>query len=361
MEALVGCYANHPETRTGARRAGGKREARSSSRDAVSSQSLHAASETAPLPSDAGARVGSRQCARPGIGGDGRHLSLSARVRRRARAEGSRDEACCGAARRRACEQARGGPGDRLRPPAVRRQERTLSLGHDHARARRSRDAVDLSPLVPPRLAGPDPLPRSYAVYGPDQRRLREVWPAGLAADGQGSDGARHQLPDHGQLPRLRPARGQAGRSLDGRRPSLLQRERRLLQLLLREDRPPARIPEARRKGRARLRTLPAHGLRSLSGRETAAVREGVQEPDSRQLQHRLAAQGAAHDHRQRRRGAGRRQQRVLRDRQVLRRVRLRPAQGSRLPDEDPGARGICRAVDGVLERLARGRRVHAP
>ncbi len=58
-----------------------------------------------------------------------------------------------------------------------------------------------------------------------------------------------------------------------------------------------AGLSAADRPSDARLRPLPAHRLRSLPGGAPAAVREGVQEPDSGELRADRAAQGREHDH----------------------------------------------------------------
>src|SRR2546429_83846 len=73
------------------------------------------------------------------------------------------------------------------------------------------------------------------------------------------------QLPDHGQLPRVQAAREQAARRVRHGRPPLHQHGQRSGRL--REDRPPSRLPEARRAEGTRLRPLPAHGLRPLPPR----------------------------------------------------------------------------------------------
>ena len=90
------------------------------------------------------------------------------------------------AARRRAPGPAGGRARDRLRPPQGR-TGRTRALGHAHARPRRPGHRLDLAPLVPARHARRDPLPWPDAVLRQDQRRLRELRAAGLAADGQGA------------------------------------------------------------------------------------------------------------------------------------------------------------------------------
>ena len=109
------------------------------------------------------------------------------------------------------------------------------------------------------------------------QRRLLGVRHEGHARDGPQADRAADQLPDHGQLPRLPPARRRGRRHLDRRRPALLQRPRRRLRL--RDDQPLPGLPEARRLPGARLRPLPAHRLRPLPPRPSAALRAGVQGP----------------------------------------------------------------------------------
>ena len=90
--------------------------------------------------------------------------------------------------------------------------------------------------------------PRADAVLRQDQRRLRQLRPAGLAPDGQGAHRRPDQLPHHGQLPRLPSDRGSPRWRVDRRRPALLQRSRRPWRL--RDDQPAARLPAARRDAR---------------------------------------------------------------------------------------------------------------
>ena len=66
---------------------------------------------------------------------------------------------------------------------------------------------------------------------------------------------------------------------IDVDRRYLQQQRRPVADLRLRQDQPPARLPEADRRERARLRALPAHRLGLLPGRPPAAVREGDEVP----------------------------------------------------------------------------------
>ena len=85
-------------------------------------------------------------------------------------------------------------------------------------------DTKSVSLLSFPRdLYRPDPLPRPVAVRRPHQQRLRDVRHQGHARDGPEADRPPDQLPDHGQLPRLPPARQRRRRGVDGRRPAVLQ------------------------------------------------------------------------------------------------------------------------------------------
>ncbi len=141
----------------------------------------------------------------------------------------------------------------------------------------------DLAALVPARPARRALLPGQGRQPGragqrEDQLRLRDLRLAGLARDGEAADRAADQLPDHGRLPRLQGGRRQRPRRLDGRRPPLLQQERRH-----RGSTNYANInlqPGYQRlngEPGARLRPLPAHRLRLLPARAPAGVREGVQ------------------------------------------------------------------------------------
>ena len=118
-----------------------------------------------------------------------------------------------------------------------------------------------------------------------------------------------------------------ARRRLDRRRPPLLQQQRRpLADVRLREDQPPARLPAAHRRQRARLRPLPAHRLRPLPRRPPAAVREGDEVPARPQLlgpEDPEDRRGADQEHRGRSR---RRQERLRQDDPQLRLLRLAPA-----------------------------------
>ena len=120
-----------------------------------------------------------------------------------------------------------------------------------------------------------------------------------------------------------RPARWR----MDRRRPALLQRPQRPVRV--RQDRPQARVPEPDRAPGARLRALPAHGLRPLPRRPPAAVREGDQGADPGQLRPDGAAEDRSCDHEQRRGGAGRRQRRLREDGPLLRLLRVRPCRAA--------------------------------
>ena len=67
-------------------------------------------------------------------------------------------------------------------------------------------------------------------------------------------------------------------------------------------------LPAAHGTAGARLRALPAHRLRPVPRRASAAVREGVQGPDAGELRAARAPEGRQRDHEQRRGRAGRRQ-----------------------------------------------------
>ena len=247
----------------------------------------------------------------------------------------------------------------RLRPPQDGRRGRAVALGHADARARGSRHRVDLADVVPARPPGRDPLPRPAAVHRQDRARVHGVRAAGLAEHGQEPHGAPDQLPDHRQLPGLPPDRRPARRRLDGRRPPLLQRPQRPLRL--RDDQPLARLPAAHGTEGARLRPLPPYRLRPLPRRAPAAVREGVQEPDPGELRPDRAAEDRQRDHEQRRGRPGRRRRRRRPHGALVRALRVRAAEGPRLPDEDRGDRGLRRAHDRARERHARGPDLHAP
>ena len=142
--------------------------------------------------------------------------------------------------------------------------------GHEH----------DLDALVPARPDRQRSLPGRPHVPGADQRGLLLLRARGDARDRALAHRPADPLPDHGQLPGLPGDRRQARRSLDGRRPPLLQPERRRL----RDDQPLARLPEARRLAGARLRSLPAHRLRPLPPRASAALRQRRQAGGQRAL-----------------------------------------------------------------------------
>ena len=88
------------------------------------------------------------------------------------------------AARRRAAARpARHGSRDRLRQARRRGQGDAVALRHDHARARRSGDEVDLDDVVPARPLRRDPLPGQAGLRRADQQRLRDVRHEGHARD----------------------------------------------------------------------------------------------------------------------------------------------------------------------------------
>ena len=120
-------------------------------------------------------------------------------------------------------------------------------------------------------------IPRDLKVkipgrgHGQDQRRLRDRRAAQdrrddqAAVPGRDGRGLPDQQRDQRQLRRL-PARGQLRRRrLRRRRPPLLQRQHHgRARRGLRDDRRPARLPEAQGPGRARLRPLPPRRQRLL-------------------------------------------------------------------------------------------------
>ena len=123
----------------------------------------------------------------------------------------------------------------------------------------------------------------------------------------------------------------------------------------LREDQPAARLPAADRRQRARLRALPAHRLRPLPRRPSAAVREGDEVPARAQLlasvkvpkivgtltkNIEVAAGGGGGVSRQ--------------DDPQLRPLRLSPAVGPLLPDADPGADRLLRPEHRLVEHHRR-------
>ena len=105
--------------------------------------------------------------------------------------------------------------------------------------------------------------------------RSRAAVPRGTLNTDREAHRRRRQLPHHGRLPRLQAAREQAARRLHGRRPPLHQHAGRPERL--RDHRPRARLPEARRAAGARLRPLPPHRLRPLPQRAPAAVHRGAE------------------------------------------------------------------------------------
>ena len=123
------------------------------------------------------------------------------------------------------------------------------------------------------------------------------------------ADRAPDQLPDHGQLPRLHPGRGQARRDLDRRRPPLLPFEQRHVTRLVRPllgDQPPTGLPATKRLAGARLRPLPAHRRRHLPQCAPAAVPESGAPADLEGLAHRPPAHPARGRQQHRHRPQGR-------------------------------------------------------
>ena len=108
-----------------------------------------------------------------------------------------------------------------------------------------------------------DQLNTAFALCGP----------TGTVATVKALTGPPDQLRDHRRLPRLQGDRQQGRRRLRRRRSPLLQPARHEL----REDQPPAGLPEADGRRRPRLRPLPAHGLGLPPDRASAAVRQVVQ------------------------------------------------------------------------------------
>ena len=282
----------------------------------------------------------------------GRRVPLLPPVGRGGRGEDAGSEARGTPARRAAARPAGRRADHRLRPPQGGRAERVGALGHAHARPGRPEHRLDLAALVPARHASRDPVPGADAVLRQDQRRLLLLPVAGLAEHGQVAHRHPDQLPHHGELPRLPSDRRPPRRRLDRRRSALLQQPRRAVRL--REDQPLPRLPAAERSADARLRALPAHRLRPLPRGASAAVREGVQGPDPGELRADRAAEGRERDHEQRRGRAGRRGGRQRPHGPLVRALRLRAAEGPRVPDPDRGARGHVGAHDRLGEHHAR-------
>ena len=155
-------------------------------------------------------------------------------------------------------------------------------------------------------MRGRDPLPGRTPYFDKIAHAYATCGPQGSLQTVKALTGLDDQLPDHRQLPRLPRDRRPARRRLDRRRPPLLQRPQRPVRL--RDDRPQPGLPAPDRAPGARLRPLPAHGLRPLPRRAPAAVRQGVQGPDPGELRADGAAEGRQRDHEQRRGRAGRRQ-----------------------------------------------------
>ena len=288
----------------------------------------------------------------------GRRIPLLPRVRRGRRGQDARGSTRRAAARRGPSGPARRRARDRLRPSQGGRPERVRPLRHAHARARRPVVRLDLAAVLPARHARGDPLSGQDAVLRQDQRRLLVLRPSGLAADRSGVDRRADQLPHDRELPGLPADRRSARGRVDRRRPSLLQRPRRTFRLCA--DQPAPRLPAAHRAAGARLRPFSPHRLGPLPRRTPAAVREGVQEPDPGELRAARAAEGRQRGHAQRRGRTGRRRRRQRRHGPLVRALRLRPAEGPRLPDADRGARGLHRSDHRLGEHHQGREQLHA-
>ena len=281
-----------------------------------------------------------------------RHLPLAARERRCSqRAFGGRESRADDARRRAAGRQGRDRAGDRLRPPARRGGGNAVALGHDDAAPRRSADGHDLDAVPAARHGGRDPLP-GLGLHLEDQRRVLHLWREGRARHRPQPHRVADQLPDHRQLPRLQEDRQHARRCLGGRRPSLLQRQRRCQpRVRLREDQPPARLPAADGRRCARLRALPAYRLRLPPRCPPAAVRDGHEGAVRARLLADEGAEPRRRDHEERR-GRRRRRRRVdpAHD-PSLRALRLRAPGWPLLPGEDRRADRVFGADDRQRER----------
>ena len=148
--------------------------------------------------------------------------------------------------RRRAADD----PDPRLRPAATRTRKtgRRAALGHDHARPPRPGQARDGGDVDPARPQGRHPRPR----HRQDQRRLRARRPAPDAQDGQEAVSTRAAVQDQPrrqrQLRRL-PARGQLRSAAStSTSTAATTTTTRAARRELRDDRHPARLPEALRQ-----------------------------------------------------------------------------------------------------------------
>ena len=242
-------------------------------------------------------------------------------------------------------EPARDCARDRLRhAQGNRRGDRPgIALRHDHVRPRRPAAEGGLAALVPARPRSPGALPQPAHRGRPHQLGMVALRRAGNGRDRGRSHRHHARLSDHGQLPRLQAAGEQARRRVHRRRPPLPEHTGRSGRL--REDRPPTRLPEARRTAGPRLRAFPSHRLRPVPARAPAAIRDRRARADRVELLHlhglqdRRRAEGQRRDReRSGRRGSGRR-------RALLPQVPARPAVRPLLPDEDRGPGGNQHAV----------------
>ncbi len=129
----------------------------------------------------------------------------------------------------------------------------------------------------------------------------------------------------------------------------------------VRDDQSPAGVPAAHRAADARLRPVSPYGLRPLSRRAPAAVREGVQGADPGGLRADVAPQGRERGHEQRRGRPGRRGGCRWPDRPLVRALRLRPSAWPRVPDAHRGTRGLRGSHDRLGEHHEGRVDLHAP
>ena len=201
---------------------------------------------------------------------------------------------------------------------------------------------------------------REHGVHDePDQLGLFVLRrPEGDAAHDQAPHRPARELPDHRELPRLQGGREQARRRLDGHRPPLLQQEHRHDRDRLREHRPAAGLPAAERRAGARLRAVPAHGLRPLPGRAPAGVRPLVPRADRAELLGGEGPGAGQRDGEQHRGRRGRPQGPALRPREV-RVLRVWAAERARVPGSDPERRVRQPVLRGAAGRRGGGAAVH--
>ena len=154
-------------------------------------------------------------------------------------------------------------------------------LGHDHPRPAERELADDQRDLGAARPEGRGAAPRRQFRDREDQRGLpcrraeprREDPAEGRLSEAPGQPHRRHQLRG------LRGARQRDRLRLHRRRPPLLQPEHRHGRDELLEHRHPGRLPEAVRRGRARIRPLPAHRHRHRALRAPAGLHPRGQGP----------------------------------------------------------------------------------